>query len=131
MENLYVDFNLIKPESSFYTWFRVQESHISRLKTDFVPPIGIKTDGLTGIEALIISFCGCVKTAVVALLRRSDGKEHNFIRRTATGIRRENPLSLEKIIFEVRVNQITSSLKIWIKFWQRCKHLSRLAGYKK
>ncbi len=40
---------------------------------DFPPPLG-KNCGYTGLEGLVMSFCGCVSTAVVALLRRT-GKE--------------------------------------------------------
>ena len=99
MENLYVDFNLINQKVQFNVVSRSKQNY--PVKVDFAPPIG-DNDGLTGIEALIISFCGCVSTAVVALLRRG-GKNIITYEGTATGIRRENPLSLEKIIFEVRV----------------------------
>lgn len=99
MENLYVDFNLVNKKVGFNVVSRSNPKY--PVKMDFVPPLG-DNDGLAGIEALIISFCGCVSTAVVALLKRG-GKNIISYEGTATGIRRENPLSLEKIIFEVRV----------------------------
>lgn len=99
MENLYVDFNLTNQKVKFNVVSRSNPKY--PVVMDFVPPLG-DNEGLAGIEALIISFCGCVSTAVVALLKRG-GKNIISYEGTATGIRRENPLSLEKIIFEVRV----------------------------
>lgn len=95
MENLYVDFNLTNRKVRFNVVSRANTKY--PVTMDFVPPLG-DNDGLAGLEALIISFCGCVSTAVVALLKRS-GKNIISYEGTATGIRVENPLSLEKIIF--------------------------------
>jgi putative redox protein len=70
------------------------------LTLDYVPPVG-DGQGFAGLELLLLSFCGCVSTAVVALLRRS-GNVAGYEAR-ATGIRQENPLTLKKIVFSVKV----------------------------
>ena len=99
MDNLNVDFKLENQ--------KVQFSAVSRnnperpVLLDYVPPIG-DGQGFAGLELLLVSFCGCVSTAVVALLRRS-GKKVTAYSGTAVGIRQENPLSLQKIIFQVQV----------------------------
>lgn len=62
---------------------------------DYVPPLG-SGQGHTGLELLAMSCAGCVSTAVVALLRRM-GKTVQSYRMQATGYRREEPLSLEKL----------------------------------
>ncbi len=99
MDNLCVDFKLLNQ--------KVQFSAISRtnperpLTLDYVPPIG-DGQGFAGLELLLVSFCGCVSTAVVALLRRM-GKNVIVYEGTAEGIRQENPLSLKKIVFAIRV----------------------------
>jgi organic hydroperoxide reductase OsmC/OhrA len=99
MENLNVDFAL--------TNNKVQFTAVSRsnpdwpVNFDYVPPLG-DGQGLLGLEALVMSFCGCVSTAIVGLLYRG-GKHVAKYAGTATGIRRENPLSLAKIIFEIQL----------------------------
>ena len=99
MENLYVDFKLANQKVKFTA---VSRSNPGRPVTlDYVPPLG-DGDGFAGLELLLVSFCGCVSTAVVGLLRRS-GKNIIAYEGTATGIRQENPLSLKKIIFEIQV----------------------------
>ena len=68
---------------------------------DYVPPLG--TDqGFAGLEALIMSFCGCVSTAIVGLLLRK-GKHIGSYSVHAEGVRREQPLSLGKILFHVNL----------------------------
>jgi len=99
MENLCVQAELVNQKVQFNT---VSLSHPDRpVLFDYVPPVG-DGQGLAGLEGLLMSFCGCVSTAVVALLRRT-GKTVAAYRCSAVGIRRENPLSLEKILFEVSV----------------------------
>ncbi|OQB12592.1 MAG: OsmC-like protein [Firmicutes bacterium ADurb.Bin193] len=66
---------------------------------DYSPPLG-DGQGFLGLELLVMSFAGCVSTGIVAILRRM-GKSIAGYRMSAAGIRRENPLSLEKIRFEV------------------------------
>ncbi len=99
MENLYVDFTLANQKVQFTT---VSRTNTDRpITMDYVPPLG-DGQGFAGLELLLMSFCGCVSTAVVGLLRRS-GKNIIVYEGTATGIRQENPLSLKKIIFEIKV----------------------------
>ena len=62
---------------------------------DYVPPLG-SGEGFLGLELLAISCAGCVSTAVVVLLRRM-GKTVQSYRMTATGHRREEPLSLASL----------------------------------
>lgn len=49
-----------------------------------------------------MTFCGCVSTAIVALLMRL-GKPAAEYSVHAEGIRREQPISLSKILFHVSV----------------------------
>ena len=69
---------------------------------DYVPPLG-ENSGFAGLEALLMTFCGCVSTAIVALLMRI-GKPAADYSVHAEGIRREQPLSLSKILFHVSVS---------------------------
>jgi uncharacterized OsmC-like protein len=71
---------------------------------DYTPPLGLG-DGLAGLEALVMTFSGCVSTAIVALLLRL-GKHVGGYSVRAEGERNEQPLSLRKILFHV---QVTSS----------------------
>lgn len=99
MENLYVDAKLVNQKVQFNA---VSRTNPDRPVTfDYVPPMG-DGQGFAGLELLLISFCGCVSTAVVALLRRA-GKSVISYNCSAVGIRQENPLSLKKIIFEVHI----------------------------
>jgi len=68
---------------------------------DFTPPLG-DGQGFAGLEMLLLSFAGCVSTAVVALLGRA-GKHIASYAATAEGVRRENPLSLSEILFRIRI----------------------------
>ena len=68
---------------------------------DHVPPVG-DGQGYAGLELLLISFCGCVSTAVVAMLRNA-GKHIAEYKGTAIGIRQEQPLKLNKIRFAISV----------------------------
>lgn len=84
---------------------------------DYIPPIGEGT-GLSGLESLLMSFCGCVSTAIVALLLRQ-GKQVSSYSVHAEGIRREQPISLSKILFTVILesNNI-SKLDLQTVLWQ-------------
>jgi putative redox protein len=66
---------------------------------DYLPPLG-DGQGFKGIEMLLLSFAGCVSTAIVGLLRKM-GKSISGYTMNVNGIRREQPLSLQKICFEV------------------------------
>ena len=99
MENLNVDFKLVNQKVQFAA---VSSANPGRPVTmDYVSPLG-DGQGFAGLELLLISFCGCVSTAVVAMLRKA-GKNVIAYEGKAVGIRHENPLSLRKIIFEVQV----------------------------
>jgi uncharacterized OsmC-like protein len=66
---------------------------------DYVPPVG-DGDGYLGLELLLTSFAGCVSTAIVFLLRKM-GHTVSAYKMRAEGIRRESPISLEKINAEI------------------------------
>ena len=68
---------------------------------DFTPPLG-DGQGFAGLELLLMSFAGCVSTAIVFLLGRS-GKHIASYAATAEGVRREQPLSLSEIHFHVGI----------------------------
>ena len=72
-----------------------------KVAMDYVPPLG-SGEGLLGLEMLAMSCAGCVSTAVVALLRRM-GKTVEQYRITATGERREQPLSLKSLDLAITV----------------------------
>jgi putative redox protein len=99
MDSLCVDFKLINRKVQFSAVSRLSPER--PLTMDYVPPVG-DGQGFAGLELLLISFCGCVSTAVVALLRRM-GKNVIAYEGTAEGLRQENPLSLKKIIFSIQV----------------------------
>lgn len=100
MDNLHVDLSLVNGKVQFKA---LSETNPARpLMMDFSPPIG-DGEGYAGLELLLVSFCGCVSTAIVALLRRM-GKQIDAYRLAAEGIRQENPLMMKKIGFEVIVH---------------------------
>lgn len=69
---------------------------------DYVAPIG-DGEGFLGLELLVMSFSGCVSTAIVFILRKM-GKSISNYNMNVKGYRKENPLSLEKIVAEVIIN---------------------------
>ena len=75
---------------------------------DYTPPLGTG-DGLAGLEALVMTFSGCVSTALVGLLLRL-GKHIDQYRVRAEGERSEQPLALKKIFFHVMIqsNDVTA-----------------------
>ena len=84
---------------------------------DYIPPIG-EGAGLSGLESLLMSFCGCVSTAIVALLLRQ-GKKISYYSVHAEGIRREQPVSLSKIVFTLTLeSDNTSKLDLQTVLWQ-------------
>ena len=66
---------------------------------DYLPPVG-DGQGFLGLDLLVLSFAGCVSTAMVFLLRKM-GKTISGFKMNVKGIKRANPLSLEKICLEV------------------------------
>ncbi len=69
---------------------------------DYAPPIG-DGEGFLGLEALLISFAGCVSTGITVLLRRMGNTVSHYEMR-AEAIRRMSPLSLEKIHAVITLN---------------------------
>ena len=69
---------------------------------DFSPPLG-DGEGFLALDLLVMSFAGCISTGIVALLRKM-GKNISAYRMNVTGIKRESPLSLEKIFFEIIID---------------------------
>ncbi len=81
---------------------------------DFTPPLG-SGDGLSGLEALVMTFSGCVSTAIVALTLRL-GKHIGCFTVKAEGERNEQPLSLSKIFFHIDItsDDITADDMEWV-----------------
>jgi len=102
MENIVVELKRTKGNVHFET---VSADHPAiTVPFDYTPPLGTG-EGLAGLEALVMTFSGCVSTAVVGLLMRL-GKHVDGYSVRAEGERNEQPLSLRKILFHV---QVTSS----------------------
>ncbi|MEA5032994.1 MAG: OsmC family protein [Sphaerochaeta sp.] len=68
---------------------------------DYAPPLG-NGQGFAGLEILLMGFAGCVSTTILFVLGRL-GKHTGTYTASAEGIRRERPLSLEKIHFHIRI----------------------------
>jgi len=68
---------------------------------DYLPPLG-DGEGFLGLELLVMSFAGCVSTAIVGLLRRMN-KNLFAYKMDVAGIKNEQPLSLQKINFAVTI----------------------------
>ena len=81
---------------------------------DYTPPLG-SGDGLSGLEALVMTFSGCVSTAIIALSHRL-GKHIGSYAVKATGERAEQPLSLQKIFFHIELTSrdITADDMDWV-----------------
>jgi len=99
MDNLSVDLTRTDRKVHFEC---VSASHPDRsVELDYVPPLGADA-GFAGLELLLVSFCGCVSTAIVALLMRM-GKQIASYTVHAEGERAEQPLSLKKILFHAQI----------------------------
>lgn len=97
MKNLNVEIELVNQKVQFKA---VSDAKPDRpIMMDYSPPLG-DSQGFSGLELLLMSFCGCVSTTIIVLLRRT-GKQVKSFRAVASGIRQENPLSLIKVIFKV------------------------------
>lgn len=68
---------------------------------DYLPPVG-DGEGFLGLELLVMSFAGCVSTAIVAILRKM-GKSIAGYKMSITGNKNENPLFLKSIYFGINV----------------------------
>jgi putative redox protein len=73
----------------------------SPIAFDYIPPVG-DGQGYKGLELLLMSFSGCVSTAVVFLLRKM-GKNIASYKMHAEGYCREEPLSLQKISARIEI----------------------------
>lgn len=99
MDNLVID---LKRTDSRVHFECVSASHPSlSIPLDYVPPLGADA-GFAGLELLLASFCGCVSTAVVALLLRM-GKRIDSYAVHAEGVRSEQPLMLKQILFHIAI----------------------------
>lgn len=97
--NYSIELSLIDDKVKFRAVSAQNQNH--PVTFDYIPPIGTG-DGFAGLELLTLCFSGCVSTAVLFLLRKEgidiiDFKAHIY------GFKREAPLSLEKIIYEVEI----------------------------
>lgn len=99
MENIVIQLNRTAGNVHFET---VSADHPQfPIPFDYTPPLGTG-EGLAGLEALVMTFSGCVSTAIVGLLMRL-GKHVVDYSVTAEGERNEQPLSLKKILFHVAI----------------------------
>ena len=100
MENIVVQLNRTHGNVHFET---VSADHPNlTVSFDYTPPLGTG-DGLAGLEALVMTFSGCVSTAIVGLLLRL-GKHIEAYSVRAEGERSEQLLSLKKILFHVSIH---------------------------
>lgn len=97
---LYVDVKLQNEKVKFQAVSNLRPDQA--VAFDYVPPLG-DGEGFLGLEALLLSFAGCVSTGIVVLLRRMGNTITHYEMR-ANAIRKMNPLSLEKINVEITVN---------------------------
>ena len=99
MENIMIDLKRVDNRVHFEA---ISAAHPTlSMPLDYTPPLG--TDqGFAGLEALLMAFSGCVSTAIVALLMRA-GKHIDQYSVHAEGVRLEQPLSLSKILFQVKL----------------------------
>ena len=100
MENIMIDLKRVDDRVHFEA---TSTAHPAlSMPLDYTPPLG--TDqGFAGLEALLMAFSGCVSTAIVALFLRT-GKHIDQYSVHAEGVRREQPLSLSKILFQVKLS---------------------------
>lgn len=101
-DELFVNISLANQKVKFYAASNLQPE--KEITFDYVPPVG-DGDGYLGLELLLTSFAGCVSTAIVFLLRRM-GHTVAAYKMRAEGIRRENPISLEKIKAEITLGSM-------------------------
>ena len=112
MEHIVIDLKRTSGNVHFET---VSADHPAlSIPFDFTPPLG-SGDGLSGLEALVMTFSGCVSTAIVALTLRL-GKHIGSYAVKAEGERAEQPLSLQKIFFHIELTSrdITADDMDWV-----------------
>ena len=94
---LEVDVKLINQKVQFTG---VSKSNVDNpITLDYLPPLG-DGQGFRGLELFLMSFTGCVSTAMVYLLRKKAKTISNF-EVNAKGVRREQPLSIQTILLEI------------------------------
>ena len=98
--SLQVNVRLVDDKVKFLAASNLQPD--KEIAFDYVPPVG-SGEGFLGLELLLMSFTGCVSTAIVFLLRRMGHSVVDY-RMNASAIRRENPISLEKIFAEISID---------------------------
>lgn len=91
--DMFVNVRLVNDKVKFLGESSLQPGE--ELAIDYVPPLG-DGEGYLGLEMLLMSFAGCVSTALVALLRRM-GQDPSGFRMKAIAYRSENPVKLDKI----------------------------------
>jgi len=89
---------------------------------DYTPPLGTN-EGLAGLEALVMTFSGCVSTAIVALLMRLGKHVHAYCV-TAEGERNEQPIFLKKILFHVMIQSSDVTREDMEKVLQQAEMIS-------
>jgi len=99
-DELYVDLKLINEKVKFSAVSNQRQGQ--EITMDYVPPLG-DGEGFLGLEILLFSFAGCVSTGITALLRRMGNSVTRYEMR-AYGIRKMDPLSLEKIHAVITLN---------------------------
>lgn len=99
MSNLLVEIKRINQKVHF-EGVSVDNPNIT-IPFDFAPPYG-DGQGFGGLELLLMSFAGCVSTAIVVLLNRT-GKHITSYSAKFEGFRTEKPLSLSAIKFHISV----------------------------
>ncbi|MBP7402045.1 MAG: OsmC family protein [Clostridia bacterium] len=99
-DELYVDLKLVNEKVKFTAVSNQRQDQ--GITMDYVPPLG-DGEGFLGLEVLLFSFAGCVSTGITALLRRMGSRITRYEMR-AYGIRKMNPLSLEKIHAVITLN---------------------------
>ncbi len=99
-DELYVDLKLVNKKVKFSATSNLQPE--KEIIFDYVPPIG-DGEGYLGLEAFLISFAGCISTAITGLLRRMENNITHFEMR-ADAIRNMRPLSLQKINVVITLN---------------------------
>lgn len=90
---LFVNLRLVNDKVQFKAASNLRPE--KEITLDYVPPLG-DGEGFLGLEMLLMSFVGCVSTAVVALLKRMGYLTAGY-RMRAEAIRTENPVALKKI----------------------------------
>jgi Predicted redox protein, regulator of disulfide bond formation len=80
----------------------ISENNPERMvEFDYLKPIG-DGEGFRGLELMLVTFGGCVSTTIVFLLRKMEKSIETF-KLQLEGEKQENPLSLKKITFKVKI----------------------------